>query len=130
MLTKIDANDIARAVEDLSMCEYFPREPGAQAGIMRLLAAMCPSREALDWLVDRMVNQIGRWHGPAELRGLLCYRFTPADGIEASCTLPGYSAADGEERTYTEHQQLKAEGWIAEGPGAEMVRRLSAAKKL
>jgi hypothetical protein len=37
-----------------------------------------------------------RWGGLSELRGLYCTRLKPADGIEADCHLPGYSANDCE----------------------------------
>lgn len=111
--------DLAEAIEDLSICEFFPREPGAQAAIMRLLAKMCPHREALKWLVAAYTNKIGKWHGPAELRGVLCTRFRPADRIEAYSALPGYTPEDSEVAYLEEHKQLKEGGWveIPDGPG-------------
>ena len=46
-MDKFTPQDLQQAVEDLSMLEYFPREPGAQAAIMRLLVQMVPHRKAL-----------------------------------------------------------------------------------
>ena len=129
MPEKISADDLTHAVEDLGMCEYFPRDPGAAAGVMRLLAQMVPHKQALDWLVDEMVNRIGKWHGPAELRGLLCNRYRPADGIERDCSIPGYTPGDGETRSLEAHAQLKAGGYLEPASDA-LVKRLGAVKRL
>ena len=32
--------------------------------------------------------------GPTELRGVLCWRFKPADEIEADSSIPGFRPAD------------------------------------
>lgn len=116
-MDKFNARDLQQAVEDLSTCDFFPREPGAQAAVMRLLAKICPNKAALRWLVDTFVNRIGKWHGPTELRAVLCTRYRPQDGIEAWSQIAGFTAADGEERSYAEHQQLKAGGTL---PAAEV----------
>lgn len=111
--------DLSQAVEDLAMCEFFPSDPAVRAAIMRLLAKMCPSREALIWLVSTYTNRIGKWHGPAELRGVLCTRFRPSDGVEAYSALPGYTPDDSEAAYLEQHKQLKEGGWveIPDGPG-------------
>lgn len=111
-MAMFSATDLDEAVEDLSMLEYFPREPGAQVAIMRLLAKMCPHRESLRWLVDTMTNRVGKWQGPMELRGVLCWKFRPSDGIEVSATIPGFTPADGEAKSLEAHGQLKTGGWI------------------
>jgi len=108
---QFSATDLNNAIDELSICEFFPREPGAQAAVMKLLAKMCPHREALRWLVDQFVNHIGKWHGPAELRAVLCMRFRPADSIEGYSALPGYRTGDCEDAALSEHEQRKI-GWI------------------
>lgn len=135
--------DLEEAVIDLSLLRYFPSEPGTQAALIRLLAKMCPHKQALTWLVDTMVNRVGEWKGPAELRGILCWKFKPADGIEAESVTPGFRGEDGEQQSLERHQQLKADGWIgqdverrkeispSEDPAmARMIRDLSARKRL
>jgi hypothetical protein len=74
---------------------------------MALLAQMCPSREALDWLVDQMVNRVGIWKGPAELRGVLCWHFKPADGSEAESSIPGFRPADSEQLCIERHKAIR-----------------------
>ncbi len=88
--------DLERANLRLAMCSFYPSDPGVQGAIMALLAQICPSLEALNWLTDTMVNRIGTWKGPAELRGILCWRYRPADGIEADSSSSGFTPADGE----------------------------------
>lgn len=120
-MANFNTRDLEQAIEDLAMCEFFPREPGPQAGVMRLLVEMVPSREALRWLVDTYTNRIGKWHGPAELRAVLCTRYKPQDGIEGWSQLPGFTAADSEERSYAQHEQLKAGGTLP-APEKELLR--------
>jgi hypothetical protein len=55
--------------------------------------------DQLAWLVRTMVDKIGVWNGPVELRGLFCTRFKPADGIKANCTATmGFTPSDLESR--------------------------------
>jgi hypothetical protein len=104
--------DLNDACDDLAMLPFFPHE--SRSAVMRLLAVMCPSREALKWLITETVNHVGKWPGPAELRGLLCTRYDAADGVDGYCSLPGYSAAEMEAKAIERHEQLKAGGWEAE----------------
>lgn len=90
---------------------FFPND--ARSSVMHFLLKICPSKEALDWLVAEAVNHVTRWPGLAELRGLLCTRYEPADGIDGYTSLPGYSAADMEARYIERHEQLKSGGWEA-----------------
>jgi len=124
---KFTINDLERAADDLSMLAYFPHE--ARASVMTLLRNMCPHKHALKWLVSELVNHVGKWPGPAEVRGLLCTRFDPADGIDQWCSLPGYTAEEAEARHYDQHLQLtKAEGWIAE-EATDFVKQLAGKMK-
>jgi hypothetical protein len=119
--------DLESACDDLAMLAYFPRD--ARASVMRLLRVMCPHRRALKWLVAELVNHVNYWPGPAEVRGLLCTRFDPADGIDQWCSLPGYTAEEAEAKHFDRHQQLaKTKGWIAE-ESAEIVKQLASKAK-
>jgi hypothetical protein len=109
---KFTADDLENAMDELSMCQFFPTDPGTRSAIMRLLARMVPHREALIWLVRTMVDKVGVWKGPMELRGVLCTRWKPADGIEAESTLIGFRGDDSEDAYLEEHAQRKV-GWIA-----------------
>jgi hypothetical protein len=124
MANKFDRADLEAAMSMLKMLSYFPPDPGAQGAVMELLAKMCPSREALGWLIETMTNIVGEWKGPAELRGLLCTQFRPADGIERSCSIPGFRPDDFEAKHYDEHQAIKAGGT----PAAVALQFIQAAK--
>ncbi len=113
---KFTKADLEKANARLMMCPFYPTDPMAQAAVMDLLRRMCPSKEALEWLVTTVVNRVGKWPGPAELRGLLCWKFPPADREEGVCSIPGFTWMDGEERTLNEHLQLKADGYSGEAP--------------
>lgn len=79
------------AVGELGMLRYFPSDAGARAGIMGVLARMVETVEGLQWLVRTMVDEVGEWQGPKELRGVYCTRFRPADGIESWCAQGKFS---------------------------------------
>jgi hypothetical protein len=102
---KFVTRDLERAVDDFSTMRFFPAE--GRAAIMRELAAMCPHREALRWLVSEALAHVPIWPGLAELRGLLCTRYDAADGRDAYCTLPGYSPTDQEAKHLEAHENLK-----------------------
>lgn len=105
-MAEIQNEDLAGALAQFSMLRYFPADEMAHESIVLLLRRLCGTRERLMWLISRMVDHVGYWPGPAEVRGLFCTRFRPADGVEADCTLPGYTAADGE--ATTERATVKA----------------------
>lgn len=109
-MDKFTPKDLELAVDELSMCEYFPTDPGTRAAIMRLLARMVPHRQALTWLVRTLVDRVGQWKGPTELRAVLCTRYPPADGVEAFSALPGFTLNDSEAAVLEQHEQLKV-GW-------------------
>lgn len=122
----ITAEDLEAAIDDLSMMPYFPSE--SRASVIRLLTRMCPHRTALRWLVDECVNHVGKWPGPAELRGLLCTRYDAADDIDAYCNLPGYTPAEMEARHIEQHEALKAGGWDKQAE--EQFKQISGGVKL
>ncbi len=90
----LDPKRVIEAVERLSCLSMFPSADGARTEIMRLIDRMVSTPEQLEWLVRTMVDQVGEWKGPRELRAVLCTRFKPADGIGADSELPGFRAAD------------------------------------
>jgi len=95
--------DFENAVAAMTILRFFPSEPIARAMIMDLLSRMVSTKQQLEWLVRVMVDKVGEWRGPAELRALLCTRFRPADGIEGpACTISGYTPADNEAAYITE----------------------------
>jgi hypothetical protein len=130
-MTKFTSADLSEAVTDLSLIEFFPSSPNQHAAVGLLLARICPHREALSWLVRTYTDHIGRWHGPMELRAVLCTRYRPADGIEAWSQLPGFRASDAEQRHLDQHAALKAgsAGELPEGPRL-VVRQLAAGRAL
>jgi hypothetical protein len=75
--------DLERAIGGLRLLRFNPlADPQATAALMEELAAMCPHRQALEWLAKRAPNVYTEWPGLRELRALLCSRFKPADGID------------------------------------------------
>ena len=132
---KFSQRDLDQALDDLAMLRYFPSD--TRASVMHLLAKICPHREALEWLVGELVNHVGEWPGPAEVRGLLCTRYDAADGIDGWCNLPGYRAEDYESRHLAEHDQRKTQerigGSVSEWYGrvnAQLAKADAEAKKL
>jgi hypothetical protein len=84
------------AVAQMTILRYFPAESIARAMVMDLLSRLVGTAEQLNWLTRTLVDRVGEWHGPAELRGIFCTRFKPADGIEADCSVRGFTAGDSE----------------------------------
>lgn len=87
---------IAAAVEELAAIPFFPKESGAQFAIMRAMERFVRGPRELRWLIDTAVGKMREWKGVAELRGLYCTRFSPIDGIEEDCGIPGFTANDSE----------------------------------
>jgi hypothetical protein len=107
---KIQGVDLERAAKRLQMLKYF--RPEITAAVLDELEQMCPHRRALNWLIDEMVQRVGVWQGPTELRALLCSRFDPRDGVDA---WSNELATRAEQDHYERHKQLtKAEGFIGE----------------
>lgn len=125
---KFSKQDLELAWIDLQMLAFPPPE-AARAAVMDLLRRMCPHRMALRWLIDEVVNHVGKWPGTAELRGILCTRFDPADGIDQWSALPGYSAVDQEVKFLAGHQETKAAQKQLAPEARDMLRQLSAGVK-
>jgi hypothetical protein len=125
---KASETDLAEAMDDFATLPYFPHE--SRAAIVALLVRMVPHRRALKWLVGEFMNHIGKWHGPAELRGVLCTRFDPEDGIDQWSSLPGYSAEDGEAKALADHEQLKMQERVNGYIGEEAQEILIAGRKV
>lgn len=98
------------AIEELGICKFFPSGPGERAGVMSLLEKIIDHPERLRWLVDTMVNYVGEWPGPAQLRALYATRYRPADGIEGvHCMIAGFTPCDSEAAELEAHENLKLE---------------------
>jgi len=93
---KPSQQELESAVAQMTILRFFPAEPVARAMVMQVLSRIVGTSQQLNWLVDTLINRVGEWHGPAELRGIFCTRFKPADGIEANCSISGFTAADSE----------------------------------
>ena len=63
---------------------------------MNLLHSMVGTVQQLDWLVAALVNEVGEWPGPKELKAIYCTHFKPVDGVEVDCTTRGFTGADCE----------------------------------
>lgn len=89
--------DIGKAVEAMGrpgIVRYFPSDRIAREIIIRDLESMVPSVEALRWLTNAFIRQVGVWTSAKELRGILCSRYTPRDGILAIAETPGFRPED------------------------------------
>jgi len=84
----ITADALSVALRALQAMAFFPTEPAAQMLIGNELRRMCPSVEALQYLVPLAVRRFKTWDkcGLEGLRQALCHGFRPADGIEAGPT--------------------------------------------
>jgi hypothetical protein len=83
---------IVKAVDMLACLKYFPAEAGAREAIMLLFERMISIPEQIEWLVRTMIDEVGEWPGPKEVRGIFCSRFKPKDGVEVYATTRLFSA--------------------------------------
>lgn len=102
-------HEIHQVVESFDALEFFPRDSAAaKAAVIKLIAAMVGTVEQLAWLQSAMLNRVGRWHGPKELRAVFCTRFRPADGLEVEySTVAGFTPADSENIALQQASNLK-----------------------
>jgi hypothetical protein len=104
---KPTSDQIVHAVGRLGGLAFFPTDEAAKAEIMRLLQRLVSTSEQLEWLCTTMLDRVGTWRGPVELRGVFCTKFKPADGIEANCLqTAGFTAMDSE-AAYLDDPELK-----------------------
>ena len=102
---------IKKAVGEFGMLKYFPSDATSKAGVMELLERMATTPEQVAWLVRTMIDQVGEWKGPKELRGVFCTRFNPADGVDVDCLeTPGFTPDALEGRGHAEHEYAKLQG--------------------
>src|SRR5690349_14533330 len=95
-------DQIGFAVQRLSALTHFPANTYAHEEIMRLIFRMVGTVDQLEWLVRTMIDRVGEWKGPRELRAIFCTRFAPLDGIEEWSSVPGFTPADSEARSMSE----------------------------
>lgn len=136
--TPLAPASISVAVKALQALAFFPVERAAQTVIGDALAGMCPSVEALRYVVRRACSTYKTWDkcGIAGLRQIVCARFVPADGIESGPTECFPEGLPSE----TKHDPLALPAGVAskrlDGPvsaDAQMdqgVKALAAAKQL
>lgn len=87
--------------------KFFPSDAGALRAIAGLLHAMVGTIEGLRWLDQALINRVGEWVGPAELRGIYTSRFKPADGIEGKgySSIAGFTPAESETAQLERHRE-------------------------
>lgn len=104
---------ILGAVIELANIPFAPQEPAQQKALMRQIAAFADRPDALRWTIDMAVARWTRWLGTAELRGIYCSHYRPADGIEGDCVETAGLTANDNEGAQPE-RQLEAAKWHAE----------------
>lgn len=129
-MAQFGKHDLEVALRKFGMLRFFPPDPATRTEIGILLAKIVPSREALDWLVDAMVNRVGEWKGPAELRAVLCWRYRPLDGIEADSQIAGFKPSDGERLYEAAHVENSKPLEISAPPRKQLSAPVSAASVL
>lgn len=100
-------NDIIQAVRRMHALAMFPNDQHAREEIMRIIERMVGTKEQLDWLVSSMIDRVGEWKGPREMRGIFCTRFKPLDGIESYASAAGFTPADSESLCLVAHSGYK-----------------------
>jgi hypothetical protein len=112
--------DLKNALVSLTLLKFFPAGDATMTMVAGILSSMVSTKKQLDWLIGTLVNQVGEWPGPAQVRALFCTQFAPADGIEGPpCSLAGFTPAEGERRSL----ELEAQRGVNLLPG-EAPRRL------
>lgn len=86
--------------------KYFPTEAGSRVALMKLLDRMVSTPEQLVWLVNTLVDRIGTYAGPDQIRAVFCTKFRPKDSIESALSLdsPIYRS---EEQLVEDHKLLE-----------------------
>lgn len=96
----ISEDHLAVSLIQLSILKFFPMDEFQHRAMMEFLRRLCGHSEGLSWLVSQLVDQVGEWPGPAQIRAIYCTRYKPADGIESAvpCTISGFTADDTQAR--------------------------------
>jgi hypothetical protein len=84
---------------------FFPRGEAAQRVIVSEIQGFCGTSQELRWFIHEFVRKVPKYEGVPQLRAVFCSRFKPADGIEPTIDVPGFTAEDAEAR----HQRQEAE---------------------
>ena len=131
--------EIGKVVRGWTCLKFFPSEPSAIGPIAKIIASMVGTVEQLRWLDSVMLNQVGEWPGPAEVRAIFCTRFRPEDGDEVKgySAIAGFTPGDIEGEKLVEHSRLtegrREFGQIGAGEmksGAQLLALLPVAKLL
>lgn len=101
----LSEQDIAGFVDELAILPFFPQEPSARVALMKLVDRMVSTKDQLDWLERTMVDRVGKWHGPTELRGVFCTRFDPKDGVQAWCKETPQFTSSALEEAYIQRER-------------------------
>jgi hypothetical protein len=97
-----------------SMVPYFPTDDIPLRVLAHQMERMIETPEQVEWLTEVVCTQMRKWSGWAELRGIYCTRFKPADGgPESYSTMPGFTAEDSEQ-AYLERQTVETNRKLAE----------------
>jgi hypothetical protein len=117
---KPNKKQIADVVDSFGALSFFPRpdDVAARKAVMRLIEGMVNDVAELNWLQAAMINRVGEWKGPADLRGVLCaygvmngkHGWQPADGIWATSNAPGYTQDDRNARWSEQEGAALTEG--------------------
>lgn len=95
--------EISRAISRLTCLKFFPQEAQARAALMELLDRMVESPTQLEWLVMTLIDRVGTYDGPDQIRAVFCTRFRPKDGIEANLK-EGHPLYKSEEQLLDEYR--------------------------
>ena len=122
----ITENQAMEFCERMGACRYFPTKSLAHAEIAQLVMRMVDTPEHLGWLLRSMIDRVGEWKGPKELRGIFCTRFKPRDGIEELSQTSGFTPEDSEMASIWESAERKR----LEATPKRMARGLLTAKEI
>lgn len=73
--------ELGSKVLEWSALRFFPADREGRNAITKAVVAMAGSAERAVWIVDQVLAITNDWPGIAEVRGIFCLRFKPADGI-------------------------------------------------
>jgi len=121
---KPTTRELTEAVSELGAIPYFPAGSGPQLAIMRQLERFVSGAHELLWLIDTAVGAMREWKGIPELRGLYCTRFKPADGVEANCSVDGFTSEDSEMRHELDNAKLQLPELPRGEKGMQQLRQL------